>query len=427
MVDWSQLPERLLFMIAVRLCSVVDLFRFRSICRSWRSSVSGNEDPFPRRPLIELDPLVAKFSIDQAGNEQISGLDRGAFLSRAAFFRVALSSSSSSSSKSWLIKSDTDLRSGRLRLLNPLSRKLLPRNFHSLDLLQFTVSEIQESYAIGDFRTRKTFPGFKRVVLVSVPGGDPRIVGIGLDGKIRYWNGEIWTRVVVGGGDDEMGKFYDITVHKGLTYALDSKGVVWRISSSLSFLKFGPLLDESIITNNSCCRDKSFVECCGELYIVDRLLEEKPRERFNLDGHVPHVRCFAYVLHDDVENVICHRSDLESTDLNSPKTVGFKVYKMDEELGKWVEVNSLGDNAFLVATDCGFSVLANEFYGCLENSIYFTDKECEILVFKLDDGSITRITTPEQSCFQVFLPSFPGHGSCSASIHLYNMDSALGI
>ncbi|XP_024016559.1 F-box protein At2g17690-like [Eutrema salsugineum] len=120
-----------------------------------------------------------------------------------------------------------------------------------------------------------------------------------------------------------------------------------------------------------------------EIIYGDRLLEEKPRERFNLDGHVPPVGCFAYVLHDNVENVICHPSDLESPDLNSPITVGFKVYGIHEELGKWVEVNSVGDNAFLVATDYGFSVLANEFYGCLGNSIYFTNKECEIQVFKL--------------------------------------------
>uniref|UniRef100_A0A7N2N077 F-box domain-containing protein n=2 Tax=Quercus lobata TaxID=97700 RepID=A0A7N2N077_QUELO len=40
MADWSQLPQDLLHLIAKRLKTRIDLFRLRSICSSWRSSIS---------------------------------------------------------------------------------------------------------------------------------------------------------------------------------------------------------------------------------------------------------------------------------------------------------------------------------------------------------------------------------------------------
>ncbi|KFK40147.1 hypothetical protein AALP_AA3G336600 [Arabis alpina] len=95
-------------------------------------------------------------------------------------------------------------------------------------------------------RLKKLAHAFNRVILVPVAGGrDPLIFGIGFDGKIRYWNGEIWTRI-----EDQMADFSDIIVHKGLTYALDSSGGVWWISSSLSVFRFGPSLDEDDITSD---------------------------------------------------------------------------------------------------------------------------------------------------------------------------------
>ncbi|KAL9861182.1 hypothetical protein AtNW77_Chr1g0066091 [Arabidopsis thaliana] len=57
-------------------------------------------------------------------------------------------------------------------------------------------------------------------------------------------------------------------------------------------------------------------------------------------------------------------------------------------LAKWIEVKSLGDNAFVIATDTCFSVLAHEFYGCLQNSIYFTDNKD---IFKLDNGPMVMV------------------------------------
>ncbi|CAH2051408.1 unnamed protein product [Thlaspi arvense] len=194
----------------------------------------------------------------------------------------------------------------------------------------------------------------------------------------RFWSGRIWTIL-----KDQLTEFTDVVIHGGLTYALASDGSVWWISSSLSIFKYGPPIDESI--TGSDCRNLSFVQHGGELYIVDRILKEGD----TLDPNVFYVCAI-----DDDGNQIGE---------TSPKTIGFKVYKMEEEMGKWVEVKSLGDDAFVMATDTCFSVSAGEFYGCLKNAIYFADKECKIRVFKLEDASITRAELFENVCPKLFL------------------------
>ncbi|KAG7585920.1 hypothetical protein ISN45_Aa02g012690 [Arabidopsis thaliana x Arabidopsis arenosa] len=362
MVDWSNLPEDLLNLIAGRLFSVIELKRFRSICRSWRSSVpgAGNNNPFRSRPLIHLNPYPKKPLINRR--------QRGEFLSRSAFFRVTLSSSPS---QGWLIKSDVDINSGKFHLLDPLSRLPLRHSCASVDLLEFTITEIREAYEVHDWRTRReTRPRFKRVVLVKDKEGDNQVLGIRCTGKMKYWKIKTWK------SKKKSYEFSDIIVHKGrLTYALDSIGIVYWIRSDLKVIRFGPPVGDNI--TNGCSGERSLVECSGELYIVDRL-EENSRKR---------------------------KADTVYADA---KTVCFKVYKFDDEQGKMIEVKSLGDKAFVMATDTCFSVLAHEFYGCLQNSIYFTEDK-EIKVFKLDNGNGSSIETMSkfpQSCFQMFVPSF---------------------
>ncbi|XP_023644189.1 putative F-box protein At1g65770 [Capsella rubella] len=363
MADWSTLPEELLFLIAIRLFSVVELKRFRSICTSWRSSVLGNNDLFPNRPLIFLNQLRGIFPTQWCPvNSPFN-----AFLSRAAFFCVTLSSSSS---QGWLIKSDVDINSGKFRLIDPLSGLAMRHLCERLDLLEFTISEIREAYQVLDWDTRrKTSDRFKRVILVKDKRGDQRVLGICSNGNIKYWKRSQWKV------KQFAYRFSDVIVHKGLTYALDSTGTVLWVSSKLKIYRYGPPLGDNI--TNGCSGERSFVECGGELYIVDRLFGEIFRKR---KGNANFV---------------------------SVETVGFKIYKFEEELGKMIEVESLGENAFVIATDTCFSVLACEYYGCLQNSIYFKDaEEDQMKVFKLENGSITTMSQPSQSCFQMFVPSF---------------------
>ncbi|EOA25603.1 hypothetical protein CARUB_v10018951mg [Capsella rubella] len=156
--------------------------------------------------------------------------------------------------------------------------------------------------------------------------------------------------------------FSDIIHHMGHIYAVDIYGTIWCIDlSQLSIARQTPpnifhdyIYDSSIETR--------LVEYCGDLCV---------------------------------------------------STFGFIVNKMDKDLTKWVYVNSLGDKALIVAWSSCFTVVASEYHGCLKNSVYFpyydgaTDQREVLKVYKLDDGSIIKMTDiTSQSCFDMFSPPF---------------------
>jgi hypothetical protein len=168
------------------------------------------------------------------------------------------------------------------------------------------------------------------------------------DGKLAFAKDgdEKWTLV----GDASV-EYDDIIVYKGQFYVVDRLGnVSWIKCSSLELVPFSPPL----------CglgNQKHLVESCGALYVVDRYLD---RERGRIENYITQP-CF-------------------------PKTVDFKVFKLDEEECGWVLLRSLGDRAFVLGTDWCLSVLSQEFVGCKGNCIYFLDQR-ETRVFSLEDSS----------------------------------------
>lgn len=61
----------------------------------------------------------------------------------------------------------------------------------------------------------------------------------------------------------------------------------------------------------------------------------------------------------------------------SRKTKMFKVFRMDFDSRRWIEVNSLGDMALFLGDNSSISVLASDFIGCQPNCIYFShDWDC---------------------------------------------------
>ena len=55
--------------------------------------------------------------------------------------------------------------------------------------------------------------------------------------------------------------------------------------------------------------------------------------------------------------------DNDSRFQNGHVAIDFRVYKMNEEIGEWVPLKSLGDRVILIGLDCVFSVSAKEFPG----------------------------------------------------------------
>ncbi|VVB02797.1 unnamed protein product [Arabis nemorensis] len=336
-VRWSDLPKELVDLIADR-SSYIDHLRIRSICKPWRYAVATKKRFFNR------------FKRSLVGSSNSSRRKKSDLLPNT-FFRVT-QASSSCPNKGWLIKTRQISESSKINLLSPLSNELITRSDKTLDLLKFGVSDIRQSYNVQFL-------------------------------KSKIWCNTIveesfkWTRIE----NKNVGEFSDVILHRGQVYALDLKGVIWRVNNNLDDLnisQYGPSTPVKYRKTNN-CKDKRLVEYCGDLCVVHRLCQK-----------------------------VHMRTDFE-------RTIGFKVYKMDNELAEWVEVSSLEDKALIVATDSCFTVLASEYYGCLENAIYFSDDEDGYKfrkgvngkgakVLKLNDGRIINNTS--HNCFQMFSSPF---------------------
>ncbi|AEE77064.1 F-box SKIP23-like protein (DUF295) [Arabidopsis thaliana] len=277
-----------------------------------------------------------------------------AHLSPTTFFRITLPSSCPN--KGWLVRTRQASKMYRkITLLCPLSGERITRSHQTLDLLKVGVSEIRQSYEIQIFDGLKDekIPLDSEIFSNYIKNSD----------KIPSEGSRSWTKI-----KNQVEDFSDIILHMGRIYAVDLKGAIWWISlSQLTIVQQTSSTPLDYYKYDS-CQDTRLVEYCGDLCIVH---------------------------------------ELSITRNHIQRTVGFKVYKMDEDLAKWVEVSCLGDNTLIVACNSCFTVVASEYHGCLKNSIYFSyydvKKAENIKVFKLDDGSITQRTDiSSQSCFHMF-------------------------
>jgi hypothetical protein len=361
-VNWSDLPDEILPCIGKSLDASIDVLRFRSVCTSWRSSIPSSREISPCFPL--------PFPFTGSNGNPID-----AFVSQSTFYRLEPSEKnpnpsapSSSSPKGWLIKVE-ESETGQIRLLNPLSSlhtRFPPASFPKLiNLLDFRAVEVSKAYKF-QFSAGSPIYGVSKVVLYPnsawTSAKDCMIFAIYDDGKLgsAKYGDQKWTLV----DDDENSHYDDIIVYKGHFYVINRLGIVsWIECSSLKLIQFFPPL----------CglgTQKHLVESCGEFYVVDRYLNRERRGSRHLRENMNHnLRRY----------LVC------------PRTVDFKVYKLDQECGNWVMVQSLGDRVFFLGNDCSFSVSAREFGGgCKGNCIYFSD-ENDIGVFYLEDHVIGKI------------------------------------
>ncbi|KAI9120271.1 hypothetical protein K1719_007991 [Acacia pycnantha] len=336
-VDWSDLPKELWPMIGKCFNSNIDLLRSRSTCNLWRrSSVS---------PSLAASPSFTAIIATSSGEQR---------LILTTIYRLEPSDlsktlSTSSPSKSWLIKVE-ESSYGRLCLLDPFTSNRLS-HFRTrypsgsfpklLNLLNFRFVELIKAYSIplNDSGRRLFGPpcpeisgkvvGFPNFAWTRVE--NCKFFSVTKDGKLGFSKigDDEWTLV-----DDKNFYYDDLIVHKGQLYVVDRWGTIFWIdcssSSSLKLVQFSPPLF-------ALGKKKHLVESCGSLYVVDMYVEGDPN---NTKG-----------------------TYYEVFDL--------KVYKLDEEWGRWLDVKSLDGRVFVLSKDCNLSLSAQDYHGCEENCIYF--------------------------------------------------------
>lgn len=269
----------------------------------------------------------------------------------------------------------------KTRLLDPVTSLPLRYDFNLLD---FRVVELRKSYVVKASSTDITATVQKVVVMSGshehLDNDNAHAVFMvfkkGSLGFVRVGDEKL-TNV-----DEQNSDYHDIIIYKGQCYVVDNWGIISWVNSALEVIQFAPPI---------CGSDgqKHLVESCGDLCVVIKYLAEVTPQ-----GN----RTFMYPHQED--------EDAEAID--------FKVYKLDQEWGKWVDVKDLGDRVFVLSNDGSFSVSTKEFAGVKGNCIFFIDqvvsrlgfseitKRCYSCVFSLEDGKIRNLASSQ--CSQMVRP-----------------------
>ncbi|XP_062102727.1 putative F-box protein At1g65770 [Humulus lupulus] len=401
--DWSLIPDEIWAAIGRYLDNPIDVLRFRSVCSSWRTLTP----PFDHSTLLPRFnfPVPTYSSTFQA------------FVSETTVYRINLpnlhlahnpstSSSSSDFAKGWLIKIE-EYQRGKFRLLDSLSCRRIKDiacfpSDNLFDISQLSLTKLTTAYALKYVAGSSSIAGVNRVVLSPNSHlGRPEDCSIFViydNGKLGFAkNGEEDITLV----DYRILDYNDLTVFRGQPYVVDRWGTVSWIDSSLRVVQYSPPLF-------GLGHRKHLVVSKDELFVVDRYLDE---------NRTPYPDESSITDNDGVNFNMLQRHPRRRRryDFNHPKSVDFKVYKLDEEWGRWVEVKCLGDDeSFVLTYDCCFSISASEFEGFRENCIYFTEQfDMDLAlrklgrlggcVFSLEDHTIEDLpSTPGYS--QIFWP-----------------------
>ncbi|KAK2418190.1 hypothetical protein QL285_040412 [Trifolium repens] len=354
----SMLLEELLVVISKKLDTTIGVVRFRSICSLWRSLLP------PPPTSHNLCIRHSKYSLLQT-----------------KIYRIEPSphdhnpTTSSPSNKGLIIKVFKNSESSKLHLYDLFTNERIQikeTNEKVLNLLNFRVVELFELYTQSHsendiklkcvaFHNPCNVCKVCKVILFSIE--DRRMV------FALHNNKEIKVSSIGESEDvtftlkDDCGenKYFDDIIHyKGQIYVVDKMGTVfWVNAFTLELVQFSPKNMYYCVENrhikhisvNSNFNKKQLVEYGGSLYVVDLYVND---ERYYKRG---------YFL----------------------KAVFVEVYKLDQEWGKWLEVKDLGDVSFVLGRDSNFALLAQDYYGCEGNCIYFYH-ESKVSCFNLKNS-----------------------------------------
>lgn len=400
-VRWSTLPKDVIPILINRLETRIDLLRFRSICRSWRYSSAASLSS----PPLSLPNLPFPFSPLAADPR------RGTFTAAATtvFLLQPFDEIPHRTTSHYLIKVEEDAKTRLVCPVSDLVQTRFPAGFSKeVNLLEFRISQVHNSYTFRNLELLNCKPieaGLPFVKKIVVLGSNPdsRIVVVvyemwDLDGRLAM------LRV----GDDSWTPIYtqhfvcdDIIVYKGNFYTVDRSGRAFVLDPNMNLIEIAP----PPTNENGKKKKKHLVESIGDLLLVDKYFELHERN--------------VYYYKDGKERVKSSNREMVSE---------MRVYRLNEDEHRWVEVRSLEDQILFVGDDCSYSVSAREFPGCRGNRVVYEDhavasqieEEDELFdglwvyqigVFNLGNGRVRSLATCPQLA-RIFWPP-PSSSGCS--------------
>ncbi|XP_057458213.1 F-box protein SKIP23-like [Lotus japonicus] len=341
--DWSQLPAELLHLILECLDDTpLDRLRFRSVCSTWRSSIS---------PFIPIHQFPFNFPPIPAAS-----------LSARSIFLIKPPPHLQTQTP-WLVKIGQD-ECGRNRLWHPLfrDRSISTSSPGVLDLTNLLVSDLGNEFVVAHPSTKG-----KVVAAAAATLQGSMLLTIHESEKLAvfgYGDGddERWTIMPA---PDMSTNYHDVSAFNGRLYAVESGGRTVVVGPD-SVLEEEPFA-EHYGPNTGCCYNEKFlVESEGELLLVEK--------------HGGFCEDIKYKYEGD-------------NDIDEYKEGMFRVFRFgeneedEEENESWVHVRNVRDRVLFIGDDCAFSVSASDLGVDEGNYVVFRDDDLKsgIGVFPLDD------------------------------------------
>ncbi|XP_077243023.1 putative F-box protein At5g55150 isoform X2 [Tasmannia lanceolata] len=257
------------------------------------------------------------------------------------------------SSKGWLVTVDDN---SNVHLLNPLSK--IHIQLPSLDKFTHPQHPILRHKKRGSYRWY-----MRKTVLSADPISTPYYIVVSIVTYHRLFSfykpgDEGWTTL-----NRQWGSYEDVIYHKGKFYCIiDSGNLVACDFSSNGLPKLTKISksDGKRISESDGKRSgrRYLVESSGELLNVCRYYEMHPM----------------YVRYLILGSSKCLDGDFDPRNLGwTMRTSYFEVSKLDQNTGKWIELESLGDQVLFLGLNSSLSLSALDFPQLKRNCIYFTD------------------------------------------------------
>ncbi|XP_004499895.1 F-box protein SKIP23-like [Cicer arietinum] len=371
MADWAELPREILQLISEFLQSELYIIRFRSVCSTWRSSISSNLHLY--RPLQLPFPGDSMKVYSYANTKFKTNYDLSYPLSKPP----PIPNHPQTLQHPWLIKIGPNSRD-QTHLWHPFSREAyFPLHAPNvIDFNQLNVTHLGHEFVIGKIISRspnQNYVNRDNLVLYHDTCHNGNVVlAINYCGKLAVFRcGEERWKIITETGV----AFTDVCIFKGRTIAVDTTGRTVAVGPDFSL----DLVAEAVFGSDF----KYFVESDGELLLIDKYLSFDWEDRYS----------------EYIDNFVFDGRNHFSFKVEMEKAVRFDVFRLHEKDKKWVEVTDLGDRVLFLGDGCSFSASASDL-GVNGNCVVYWDDihlehsstEIEMSIFHLDKRQISPLS-----------------------------------
>ncbi|KAL1560036.1 F-box protein SKIP23-like isoform X2 [Salvia divinorum] len=281
------------------------------------------------RHLAHRCPTTARFPV--IPNSGISETSWGFHLTKRTIYSLR---SPLPDQSSWIIKLDGD----KMHLFNPLDRSQLKSSPKLFSFFDIGVRELVEDYALQHINFRPATGSIgeaenlymEKVAVLNNGSGGFVLLTIHVSGKLAVHKSgdEIW-RLIYG----SLSPYDDVILWKGKFYAVDTTGQIVVVNTDD--------MNVSVAARSIFGGDKKLlVDCDGELLVVDMHLGLKLADDLGFNDGLEFYENFG------------------SYTRETP--VKFKVFRLDEQVRKWIKISDLGDTMLFLGDNCAFSASVGE-------------------------------------------------------------------